>query len=381
MRSNLYRLGRYAARRPWVVIGAWLVVAALVIAASGAFGKKLEESFGAPGVDSQSATDLLSAAGADQAGLTAQVVVTPLDEQATLNSPELRAALTQIRSTAASLPHVLEVGDPVISPDGRVGLIRLQYPVLDKLEPSDLEQLKTLTAVASPLRIELGGDLFSAFEEGPGRPRRGVRADRRDGHPAARVRIDHRDGAADRNGRVRPRAGDQFAVLGHLSHRAAQLGARTRQHDRARRGHRLRAAHRHPAPRVPGPRDGGRGVGRACCRHGRAGCALRRWHSGDRDPRSGGGRRTVHDRRRDCHLTDRADHGARFAHLAARVPGSGRALDQSPSGTAGAGVPWFGLAAVGGACVQARRRLRRRRHRPAAGAGRTRARTPRRYAR
>ena len=165
MRSNLYRLGRYAARRPWVVIGAWLVVAALVIAASGAFGKKLEESFGAPGVDSQSATDLLSAAGADQAGLTAQVVVTPLDEQATLNAPELRAALTQLRSTAASLPHVLGVGDPVISPDGRVGLIRLQYPVLDKLEPSDLEQLKTLTAVESPLRIELGGDLFYAFEE------------------------------------------------------------------------------------------------------------------------------------------------------------------------------------------------------------------------
>ena len=81
------------------------------------------------------------------------------------------------------------------------------------------------------------------------------------------------------------------------------------------------------------------------------------------------------------HLAHRADHGARFAHLAARVPGSGRALDQSPSSTAGAGVPWFGLAAVGGACVQARRRLRRRRHRPAAGARRTRARAPRRYAR
>ncbi len=165
MRSNLYRLGRYAARRPWVVIGAWLVIAALVIAASGAFGKKLEESFGAPGVDSQAATDLLSAAGADQAGLTAQVVVTPRDPAAKLNAPELQAALTRIRSTAAALPHVLAAGDPVISPNGKVGLIRLQYPVLDKLEPSDLEQLKTLTSAQEPLRIELGGDLFYAFEE------------------------------------------------------------------------------------------------------------------------------------------------------------------------------------------------------------------------
>ncbi|MBB5839989.1 MMPL family transporter [Kribbella italica] len=165
MTSNLYRLGRYAARRPWVVIGAWLVVAALVVAASGAFGKKLEESFGAPGVDSQYATDLLSAAGTDQAGLTAQVVVTPYDEQATLAGAEQQAALTKLRATAAALPHVLSASDPVISPDGRVGLVRIQYPVLDELEPSDLEQLKTLIAVQSPLRVELGGDLFYAFEE------------------------------------------------------------------------------------------------------------------------------------------------------------------------------------------------------------------------
>jgi RND superfamily putative drug exporter len=148
------------------VIGAWLVVAALVVAASGAFGKKLEESFGAPGVDSQYATDLLSAAGADQAGLTAQVVVTPYDDQATLDGSELQAALTKLRATAATLPHVLSAGDPVISPDGRVGLVRLQYPVLDELEPSDLEALKTLADLESPLRIEMGGDLFYAFEEG-----------------------------------------------------------------------------------------------------------------------------------------------------------------------------------------------------------------------
>ncbi|MEU4195048.1 MMPL family transporter [Kribbella sp. NPDC026611] len=162
MRSNLYKLGRYAARRPWVVIGAWLVLAAIVVAASGAFGKKLEESFGAPGVDSQYATDLLSAAGADQAGLTAEVVVTPRDHNAPLTVP----AMEQVRSVAAALPHVLGVSHPVFSADGRVGLIRLQYPVLDKLDPSDLDAVKTLATLDSPLRIELGGDLFYAFEQG-----------------------------------------------------------------------------------------------------------------------------------------------------------------------------------------------------------------------
>jgi RND superfamily putative drug exporter len=170
MSSSLYRLGRFAARRPWAVIGAWLVVSVLVVAASSAFGQKLEESFGAPGVDSQQATDLLSSAGSDQAGLTAQVVLTPLDDRVTFfNSPEARAALSQVRSVAAELPHVLGISDPAtISPDGRVALIRLQYPVLEELDPSDLQNLKAFgvqAGQASPLRIELGGDLFFAFEE------------------------------------------------------------------------------------------------------------------------------------------------------------------------------------------------------------------------
>jgi len=179
MSNSLYRLGRFAARRPWAVIGAWVVVATLVVAASSAFGQKLEESFGAPGVDSQQATDLLAAAGSDQAGLTAQVVVTPRDDRVTFfNSPDARAALSQVQSAAAELPHVLATSDPAgglaagvpgaVSADGRVAVIQLQYPVLKELGPSDLDNLKafaTRAGQASPLRIELGGDLFFAFED------------------------------------------------------------------------------------------------------------------------------------------------------------------------------------------------------------------------
>ncbi|WP_020392240.1 MMPL family transporter [Kribbella catacumbae] len=179
MSNSLYRLGRYAARRPWTVIGAWIVVAVLVVATSSAFGQKLEESFGAPGVDSQKATDLLTSAGSDQVGLTAQVVVTPRDAQATfVNSPAARAALTQVQSAAAALPHVLGTSDPAgalasgdagaISPDGRVALLRIQYPPSEQLSVADLENLKTFgdrIGRDSPLQVELGGDLFFAFEE------------------------------------------------------------------------------------------------------------------------------------------------------------------------------------------------------------------------
>ncbi|TDD63505.1 MMPL family transporter [Kribbella antibiotica] len=169
MSNALYRLGRYAARRPWTVIGTWIVLAVLVVTAAGVFGQKLENTFGAPGLDSQHATELLTAAGNDQAGLTAQLVVTARDEQATFStSTQAQAAWTKLQADVAGLPKVLGISGATISPDGRVGIIRLQYPVIEDLAVADLENLQSFAAkeaVGSPLRIEMGGDLFSSFEE------------------------------------------------------------------------------------------------------------------------------------------------------------------------------------------------------------------------
>ena len=126
MSHLLYRLGRFSARRPWAVIGSWLVVSVLVIGASGAFGRDLEDSFEVPGLDSQQATELLTAAGSDHAGLTAHLVVTPRDERATFfGSADERAALANLQRGAAALPHVLGTSDPDVSADGRVALIRI----------------------------------------------------------------------------------------------------------------------------------------------------------------------------------------------------------------------------------------------------------------
>ena len=180
----LHRLGRFAARRPWVVIGAWLVVSVLVIAALGALGRDLEDKFEVPGLDSQLATDLLTAAQSDRAGLTAQVVLTPLDDSVTFfNSADAQTALAEIQTAVADLPNVLGTSDPAgslaagpettamsgaVSPDGRVALIRVQYPVIDELSLSDLDNLKALRVKAgegSALQIEISGDLFFLFEE------------------------------------------------------------------------------------------------------------------------------------------------------------------------------------------------------------------------
>src|SRR5215207_3191637 len=151
MSHAMYRLGRFAARRPWIVIGGWLVVAVLVIAASSTVGRDLQDTVEVPGLDSQQAVDLLTTAQSERAGLTAQVVVTLRDDSATfLDSSEARWALADLQARARALPNVLGTSDPAgalaagreaaaargaVSPDGRIALVRVQYPTIDKLDP------------------------------------------------------------------------------------------------------------------------------------------------------------------------------------------------------------------------------------------------------
>jgi len=184
MSHALYRLGRFAARRPWTVIAAWLVVSVLVIGASGAFGRDLEDKFEVPGLDSQEAIELLTAAESDRAGLTAQVVVTPLDDSVTFfDSIETQSALADVQAAVTALPNVLGTSDPAgavaagpevaalsgsVSQDGRIAIIRIQYPVIEELSAGDLDNLKEFGVQAregSPLQIEMSGDLFFSFEE------------------------------------------------------------------------------------------------------------------------------------------------------------------------------------------------------------------------
>lgn len=177
--QTLFRLGRLAARRPWAVIASWLVLAVLVVGASSAFGEKLEDSFRVPGLDSQQANDLLEEAGSGQAGVTALIAVTPADGGSFVDDPDALAQLAQLQTAAAAMPHVLGTTDPAgelagstdtagaVSPDGRVALVRVQYPTLDQLSAADLDNLKALDG-GPALRVEKGGDLYFAYEESTG---------------------------------------------------------------------------------------------------------------------------------------------------------------------------------------------------------------------
>jgi RND superfamily putative drug exporter len=160
MSNLLYRLGRSAATRPWVAIGAWVVLALVVIASSVAFGRDLEESFEAPGLDSYQAAELLAETQADEGGVTAHVV---------LEAQDVAAHLAPVEAALEALPHVLGTTSKV-SPDGTIALVRVQYPAVEQLEKADLDNLKDAVAdlrEESSLTLEAGGDLFFAFEEAP----------------------------------------------------------------------------------------------------------------------------------------------------------------------------------------------------------------------
>src|SRR6188472_846757 len=59
MSHALYRIGHFAGRHPWRVIGAWVVVAVSIVMLNAAGGGAYDEKFTLPGSESQAAADAI----------------------------------------------------------------------------------------------------------------------------------------------------------------------------------------------------------------------------------------------------------------------------------------------------------------------------------
>ncbi|MCD9197788.1 MMPL family transporter [Aeromicrobium wangtongii] len=147
-----------------------MLLSVLVVAASAGFGKQLDDSMAAPGTDSQAAADLLASADSGAGGLTAYVVATPGQDGVTfVDSRPARVDLDRLESALSELPKTLGTTQEV-APDGRVALLRVQYPEIGELATSDLAALKDVLAesrASSSLQLEAGGDLYFSFEQPP----------------------------------------------------------------------------------------------------------------------------------------------------------------------------------------------------------------------
>ena len=268
-------LGRFAARRPWTVIGTWVIVA---------HGRHLRVRRlragprgpvrGARARLPPTPPSCWREADSAEMGLGADVVAHPATLARRSSTPPRRGPSGGIQAAVARLPRTSlpairqapcsPVGRPpsrpdVVSPRARSRWSASSTPRARTSAPQDLENLKS--APRRPPRTS------SAADRGRRRPvlrlrdcarrrQRRARPARRDRDAAAGVRVAGRDGAADRDGAAGPRGRERLAAPGGVRRGHPRLGERDRVDDRARRRDRLRPVHAYPVPRAArrGPR-------------------------------------------------------------------------------------------------------------------------------
>jgi putative drug exporter of the RND superfamily len=175
MAALLDRLGRAAARRKWLTVGVWILVAIVVAGVAVAAGGKTIDVFSIPGAQSQQATDLLNRRFPSRAGDTAAIVVAA-PKGATLRDPALGAAVAATQARVARLPHVTQVAGPAtpgaggafVSRDATVGYANVQYDRKATALPSDaFRQLEGAAAPArqAGLRVVYGGAVADVFNQ------------------------------------------------------------------------------------------------------------------------------------------------------------------------------------------------------------------------
>jgi RND superfamily putative drug exporter len=167
MSAFLERLGRWCARHPWRTIGAWFVIAALVLVA-GSAAKGFSENNTIPHTESQTAIDLLQKHFPAQAGATTQVVLRATS--GTLADRAHTTAITEALARVKQLPGVTVIVPPsastnTLSRDGTIGYAIVNYSTkandVTKADFTELEAAMT-PAKASGVQIEYSGDVAQA---------------------------------------------------------------------------------------------------------------------------------------------------------------------------------------------------------------------------
>jgi uncharacterized membrane protein YdfJ with MMPL/SSD domain len=110
MARGLYRLGLVAARWKWVVLGAWVVAIAALLALAHGFGSNTSNNLRLPGTDSQAATDLLAARFPPQQNGSNPLVFHAATGKVTDSSR--KQAIEASYERLKKLPHVATVVDP-----------------------------------------------------------------------------------------------------------------------------------------------------------------------------------------------------------------------------------------------------------------------------
>jgi RND superfamily putative drug exporter len=169
MAASLNRIGSWACRRRWVVLGAWLAVLVTAGVLAATAGGSYEDDFSIPGSRAEQTLNTVAEEFPASSGVSAEVVfVAPDGHRIT----ERKAVIEQTVAAAAKAPQVARAVDPftatTVAPDGRVALAYVYYHQHRAgLAPDSLQALWNVfqPARAAGLRVEIGG---SAYGDGAG---------------------------------------------------------------------------------------------------------------------------------------------------------------------------------------------------------------------
>jgi RND superfamily putative drug exporter len=163
MSNLLERLGRFAARRHWIVIVTWLVILGGLLGAARAFGGAYVNDYTVPGSGSSNGLNLLNSDYPQQGGYGGQIVF----HASRGTVAQQQSAVDQATTNVSKLPHVIKAVSPfassgtgAVSKDGTIAYASVSWSDNPAgLTTSYLNQLNKAVAPArkAGLAVEYGG--------------------------------------------------------------------------------------------------------------------------------------------------------------------------------------------------------------------------------
>jgi uncharacterized membrane protein YdfJ with MMPL/SSD domain len=170
MARALQRLGLFAARRKWVLLGAWIVLVAGLVTVSHVAGSNTSDSLSLPGTDSQAAKNLLAAQFPPRQNGNSPLVFHTAPS-AKVTDPQEKQAIEASYAQVRKLRHVAAAVDPFsqqgaaqISKDGRTAYIPVLLDVSgDALTPEIAQNVLDAgdPGVKAGMQVAVGGPVGS----------------------------------------------------------------------------------------------------------------------------------------------------------------------------------------------------------------------------
>ena len=172
MSNVLYRIGHFAGRHPWRVIGAWVVVAVSIVMLNAAGGGAYDEKFTLPGSESQAAADAIQERFPQETLYASNIIFHSEDG---LTGRDQKAAIQQAVEQLGAGPHVIAVSSPydprgpTLSEDGQTAFATVGFD-LDKIGSAEFDAAEKALQVVrdAGIQVEYDGGLGYANDSAGG---------------------------------------------------------------------------------------------------------------------------------------------------------------------------------------------------------------------